>query len=299
MGSAFSTSAAELASNTSTGSERRRPYGNLACRRLDDQLACCLERRALNGALNRVLADSGKMLVQAIRIPRDRGLVRVTIGIGHGNLLGQLPRHGIGLGIALNRDLRHLGNLVDRRRGGDNDLDRQVAVHRNALGDDAVAVHGGSGRDLSPCDLGLRRRLAVFHKDRRLDALERLAHGVGRCALGNANARDRLNRRRNLGIALHDRNRALCLLIGTGNLALDRDLALLGKVLVGETLGVLLHVDIGLGIIRVNRRDRSRQPGQNVVRLGAAHDHNVFSDIDVDNMRRHLDLNLYGHAVVR
>ena len=88
-------------------------------------------------------------------------------------------------------------------------------------------------------------------------------------------------------------------MIGTGNLALDRDLALLGKVLVGETLGVPLHVDIGLGIIRVNRRDRGGQLGQNVIRLGAAHDHNVFSDIDVDNMRGYLDLSLNGHAVVR
>ena len=106
---------------------------SLACRRLDDQLAGRFERRALDGALNRVLANGGKMLVQAIRIPRDRGLVRVAIGVRHGNLLGQLPRHSVGLGIALNFDLRHLGNLVDRRRGGNNYLDGQVAVHRHAL----------------------------------------------------------------------------------------------------------------------------------------------------------------------
>ena len=158
------------------------------------------------------------MLVQAIRIPRDRGLVRVAIGVRHGNLLGQLPRHSVGLGIALNFDLRHLGNLVDRRRGGNNDLDGQVAVHRHALGNDAVAVRVGRGRNLGPCDLGLRRRFAVLHANGRLHALECLAHRIGRRALGNGNSGNRLNGRRNLGIALHDRNRAL----GLDRRALDR-----------------------------------------------------------------------------
>ena len=211
------------------GSERRRPHGNLACRRLDDQLAGRLERRALDGALERVLADNGKLLVQVIRIPRDRDLVRVTIGIGHGDLLGQLPRHGIGLGIALNRNLRHLGYRIDRRRGGNDDLDRQVAVHRYALGDNGVAIGGGSGRDLGPRNLRLRRGLAILHTNGRLHALERITHDIGGRVLGNANARDRLNGLRNLGIALYNRHRALGLDRSALDCALKRDVTQLAQ----------------------------------------------------------------------
>ena len=202
---------------------------NLALGRLDDQLANGLKRRALNGTLDRVLANSGKLLVQAIRIPRDRGLVRVTIGIGHGDLLGQLPRHGIGLGIALDRNLRRLGYRIDRRRGGNDDLDRQVAVHRHALGDNGVAIGGGSGRDLGPRNLRLRRRLAVLHANGRLHALERISHDIDGRVLGNANARNRLNVRRNLGIALYNRHRALGLDRSALDCALKRDVTQLAQ----------------------------------------------------------------------
>ena len=176
-----------------------------------------------------MLANGGKLLFEPVRVPRNRSQVRVAIGVGHGNGLGQVTRHCIGLRVALDRNLRRLGYRIDRRRGGNDDLDRQVAVHRHALGDDAVAVHVGRGRNLSPSDLGLRRRLAVLHANGRLHALERISHGIGRCALGNANALDRLNRRRNLGIALHDRDRALGLNRSALDCALKRDVTQLAQ----------------------------------------------------------------------
>ena len=104
---------------------------------------------------------------------------------------------------------------------------------------------------------------------------------------------------RNLAKRFDDLDRALCLLIGTGNLALDRDLALLGKVLVGEALGIPRYVGFGIGTVRVNRRDRGGQLGLSLIRLGIALDLNLVNGIKVHDMRRHLDPGLYGHAVVR
>ena len=57
------------------------------------------------------IANSGKLLVETIRIPRDRGLIR-----GHRSTSrqpsGQLPCHGIGLGIALDQNLWHSATLL-------------------------------------------------------------------------------------------------------------------------------------------------------------------------------------------
>ena len=98
---------------------------------------------------------------------------------------------------------------------------------------------------------------------------------------------------------LDDLDRALRLLIRSGNHALDRDLALLGKVLVGKVLGVPLHVDREIRAIGVNRSDLRRQLAQSIRCLRVALDLNVISGVKAHDMRGYLDLHLYGHAVVR
>ena len=104
---------------------------------------------------------------------------------------------------------------------------------------------------------------------------------------------------RNLAQWLDDLNGALRLLIRSGDRALDRDLALLGKVLVGEVLSVPLHIDRGIGAIGVNRSDLRRQLAQSILCLRVALDLNVIGGVKAHDMRGYLDLHLYGHAVVR
>ena len=104
---------------------------------------------------------------------------------------------------------------------------------------------------------------------------------------------------RNLTKRFDDLDGALRLLIRAGNRALNRNFTFLGKVLVGETLGIPRYLGFGIGTVRVNRRDRSGQLGQSISRLGIALDLNLVNGIKVHDMRRHLDLSLNGHAVVR
>ena len=104
---------------------------------------------------------------------------------------------------------------------------------------------------------------------------------------------------RNLAQWLDDLDGALRLLIRAGNSAHNRNFTFLGKVLVGETLGIPRYVGFGIGTVRVNRRDRGGQLGLSLIRLGIALDLNLVNGIKIHDMRRHLNLSLYGHAVVR
>ena len=103
----------------------------------------------------------------------------------------------------------------------------------------------------------------------------------------------------NLAQRLNNLNGALRLLARAGDRALNRDLALLGKVLVGETLDVPRHVDRGIGAIGVKRSDLRRQLFQSIRCLRVALDFNVIGGVKAHDMRGHLDLNRHGHAVVR